>query len=47
MILLYQAICGLFAVLVGGVVVRSRRWEERITGGLLLVVLLLRLFLVK
>ncbi len=44
---IYQAICALAIVLVGIVVVRSRRLTVQVTGAMVLVPLLLRLFLVK
>jgi hypothetical protein len=47
MIHAYQGICGLLAVLVAGAILRQRRLGEQVTGGMLLVVLLLRIFLVK
>jgi len=47
MLHVYQAICGLVVFLVIEAVFRARRAGEQVTGGILLVVLLLRLFLVK
>jgi hypothetical protein len=60
MLLIYQAICGALALVVGAVVLRpasapdgrgpaerSRRLGLQVTGALVLVPLLLRLFLVK
>jgi hypothetical protein len=60
MLLIYQVICGVLALLVGAVVLRpasgtvgsahadrGRRLGLQVTGALVLVPLLLRLFLVK
>jgi hypothetical protein len=44
---LYQLLVALVALLVAGVVLRSRSRAEQATGALVLVPLLLRLFLVK
>ena len=43
----YQLICVLVVVLVSAVVLRSRSLGEQVTGALVLVPLLLRVFLVK
>ena len=43
----YQGIALLIAVLVCLVILRERRLGRQITGGMVLVLLLLRLFLVK
>lgn len=43
----YQLICLLVAALVSAVVLRSRSFGEQVTGVLVLVPLLLRVFLVK
>ncbi len=43
----YQGICALVALLVAVVVVRSRKPGVQITGALVLVPLLLRVWLVK
>jgi len=43
----YQAICALIAVLVIVAILRARTLGEQVTGALVLVPLLLRLFLVK
>jgi hypothetical protein len=47
MIHIYQAICALIAVLVAISVLRARTLGEQVTGALVLVPLLLRVFLVK
>jgi hypothetical protein len=47
MLIIYQAICALVALLVALVVLRSRKPGLQVTGALVLVPLLLRLFLVK
>ena len=47
MIQVYQAICALIAVLVIVAILRARTLGEQVTGALVLVPLLLRLFLVK
>ena len=47
MIHVYQAICALIAVLVIVAVLRARTLGEQVTGALVLVPLLLRVFLVK
>jgi hypothetical protein len=43
----YQAIAALLAILVAIVIVRSRRLGEQVTGAMVLIPLLLRIFLVK
>jgi len=47
MLILYEAIVLLLAGLVVRVVLRSPSFQQQVTGSLVLVVLLLRLFLVK
>ncbi len=47
MIHVYQAICALVAVLVAVVVLRARTLGEQVTGAMVLVPLLLRIFLIK
>jgi hypothetical protein len=47
MIHVYQAICALIAVLVAIAVLRARTLGEQVTGAMVLVPLLLRIFLVK
>jgi hypothetical protein len=47
MLIVYQAICLLLALLVGAVTVRERSLGRQITGGLVLILLLLRMFLIK
>jgi hypothetical protein len=47
MLVVYQGICAATAVLVAVVVLRSRRLAVQVTGAVVLVPLLLRLFLVK
>jgi len=47
MLHVYQGICVLVAVLVAAIVLRSRSLGEQVTGALVLVPLLLRIFLVK
>ena len=47
MLHIYQGICVLVAVLVAAVVLRSRSLGEQVTGTLVLIPLLLRIFLVK
>jgi hypothetical protein len=47
LLVIYQGICALLAVLVGVVVVRSRNLGLQVTGAAVLIPLLLRLFLVK
>ena len=47
MIHIYQAICALIAVLVTAAVLRARTLGEQVTGAMVLVPLLLRIFLVK
>jgi hypothetical protein len=44
---IYQGICALVAVLVAAVTLRSRELGLQVTGALVIVPLLLRLFLVK
>ncbi len=44
---IYQGICALVVVLMAAVVLRSRNLGLQVTGALVLVPLLLRLFLVK
>jgi len=43
----YQGICVLLAVLVAVAVVRARTLGEQVTGAMVLVPLLLRIFLIK
>lgn len=47
MIYLYQAVVGVMAALVAASVYRTRSAAVRVAGGMVLVPLLLRLFLVK
>lgn len=47
MILVYQGICAFIAVLVIVAILRARTAGARMTGALVLVPLLLRIFLVK
>ena len=47
MLHVYQLITLLIAVLVVAVTVRERNWGRQIIGGMVLVMLLLRLFLIK
>ena len=47
MLMVYQGICALVAVLVAIVMARSRKSGLQVTGAVVLVPLLLRLFLVK
>jgi hypothetical protein len=47
MLLAYQGICAGIALLVGAVVLRSASRGQQVTGAVVLVPLLLRLFLVK
>jgi hypothetical protein len=47
MLHVYQGVCVLVAVLVAAVVLRSRSLGEQVTGALVLIPLLLRIFLVK
>ncbi|MBE3111805.1 MAG: hypothetical protein IMZ46_15090 [Acidobacteria bacterium] len=47
MIHIYQGICALIAVLVVISVLRARTLGEQVTGALVLVPLLLRVFLIK
>ena len=47
MLTLYQLLTGLIAALVAVVTLRERTFGRQITGGMVLVLLLLRLFLVK
>lgn len=47
MLHVYQLITLLIAVLVVAVTVRERNWSRQIIGGMVLVMLLLRLFLIK
>jgi hypothetical protein len=47
MILVYQGICALVAFLVAVAVLRGRSLGEQVTGAVVLVPLLLRVFLVK
>ena len=47
MLIAYQGILLLLAVLIGAVVLRTRSLPQQATGALVLVVVLLRLFLVK
>ncbi len=46
-LLVYRAICALLIVLTALVVLRSRSLGEQVTGAIVIVPLLLRLFLVK
>jgi hypothetical protein len=47
MILAYQAITAFLAVLITAVTLRERNPGRQITGGVVLVLLLLRIFLIK
>jgi ABC-type sulfate transport system permease component len=47
MLTIYQAITLLLAVLVAWVTVRERSLGRQITGGIVLILLLLRIFLIK
>jgi hypothetical protein len=47
MLLVYQCICALVAVLVSASVLRERTVGRQLTGAIVLVPLLLRIFLVK
>jgi len=47
MLHVYQGICVLIAVLIAAVVLRARSFAEQVTGALVLIPLLLRIFLVK
>jgi hypothetical protein len=47
MLHIYQAITLLIAILVAAVTVRERSLGRQITGGVVLVLLLLRIFLIK
>jgi hypothetical protein len=47
MLHLYQLITALIAALVVAVILRERSLSRQITGGVVLVLLLLRLFLIK
>jgi uncharacterized membrane protein len=47
MLVIYQAICALVIVLASVVVLRSRTLALQVTGAMVIVPLLLRLFLVK
>jgi ABC-type molybdate transport system permease subunit len=47
MLHVYQGVCVLVAVLIGAVMLRSRSLGEQVTGTLVLVPLLLRIFLAK
>ena len=47
MILVYQGICALLAVLVVAAILRARTLAAQVTGALVLVPLLLRAFLIK
>ena len=47
LLLVYRAICALIAVLIGAVVLRSRSLGLQVTGAIVIVPLLLRIFLVK
>ena len=47
MLIVYQAISILLALLVGAVTLRADRLERQITGGVVLVLLILRILLIK
>jgi hypothetical protein len=47
MLIAYQAICTLLALLVAAVTLRERNLGRRITGSVVLVLFLLRIFLIK
>jgi hypothetical protein len=47
LMLVYQLICVLLVVLIAAVVLRSRSPAEQITGAVVIIPLLLRIFLVK
>lgn len=47
MLHIYQAITALIAVLVATVMLRERHVSRQITGAIVLVLLLLRIFLIK
>lgn len=44
---IYQGICALLAVLIAIAILRSRSLGQQVTGALVLMPLLLRIFLVK
>ncbi len=47
MLIVYQGICVLLAVLIAAVTLRERSLGRQVTGGVVLVLLLLRIFLIK
>jgi hypothetical protein len=47
MLIVYQAVCLLLALLVGIVTMRERNLGRQVTGGFVLILLLLRMFLIK
>jgi len=47
MLIAYQAICVWLALLIAAVTVRERNLGRQITGGVVLILLLLRIFLIK
>jgi hypothetical protein len=47
MLIVYQGICVLLAILIAAVTLRERNLSRQITGGLVLILLLLRMFLIK
>lgn len=47
LLLVYRAICGLLVALIGAAVLRSRSLALQVTGAIVIVPLLLRIFLVK
>jgi hypothetical protein len=47
LLLVYRAICALIVMLIGAVVLRSRSLGLQVTGAMVIVPLLLRIFLVK
>lgn len=47
MLIVYRGICVLLAGLIAAVIVRERSPGRQVTGGIVLVLLLLRIFLVK
>jgi len=47
MLIVYQGICVLLAILIAAVTLRARNLSRQITGGLVLILLLLRMFLIK
>jgi hypothetical protein len=47
MLIVYQGICAFLAVLIAAVTFRERNLGRQITGGIVLTLLLLRIFLIK